>query len=126
MVSVEFWLAGRKIFLQQNAKTIAHDNLELMATALETLRLNSVRGVDWLCANAYRQLDQPIQKNETKPDASDPYVVLGVTRDYPLNVIEAIWKQHLRCAHPDAGGSHDAAIRLNVAMDKIRKEKGVI
>lgn len=126
MICVTFQMGGKEIVLQQNALSVAHDNLELMAIALETLRINSVRGTDWLCSSAYRQMHgtQPVnQSSQPKPDDNDPYTILGVARSYPLPVIEAIWKQHLRCAHPDAGGSHDAAIRLNVAMDKIRREK---
>lgn len=125
MINVTFWIAGKEITLQQNTGSVAHDNLELMAIALETLRLNSVRGTDWLCSSAYRQMHNlPDRTPKASADENDPYVVLGVNRNYPLAIIESIWKQHLRVLHPDAGGSHDATVKLNAAMDKIRKEKG--
>ena len=125
IVRVEFMLYRNQIVLLEGKLSTAHENLELMANALESMRLAEVRGTHMLVANAYRQLYPPAsaQLSEPQIDKDDPYVILGVARSYPLPVIEAIWKQHLRCAHPDAGGSHEAAIRLNVAMDKIRKEK---
>lgn len=125
LIRVEFTLHREQITLLQGVRSTAHENLELMASALESMRLAEVRGMNMLVANAYAQL-YPTSKaaqHDRQPDTDDPYVVLGVRREYPLPVIESIWKQHLRVCHPDAGGSHDMAIRLNVAMDKIRKEK---
>lgn len=125
LIRVEFTLYSKQITLLQGTRSTAHENLELMVSALESLRLAEVRGANMLVANAYAQL-YPTSKaaqQEQKPDTDDPYVVLGVRREYPLPIIESIWRQHLRVCHPDAGGSHDMAIKLNVAMDKIRKEK---
>lgn len=125
LVRVEFTLYRNQIVLLEGKWSTAHENLELMASALESMRLAEVRGTNMLVANAYAQIYPPASARPSEPqvDKDDPYVILGVTRSYPLTVIEAIWKQHLRVAHPDAGGSHDATVRINTAMDKIRKEK---
>lgn len=124
-VTVRFHLRGRSVELTSNSKSIAHDNLALLALTLESLRLNKVREIEPLIITAYRQLD-PLPTIKTAPplDESDPYVILGVGEHYPLTVIETIWKARLRVEHPDAGGSNAMAIKLNAAMAEIRKGKG--
>lgn len=117
--------ANRKIVLVANVESVAHDNLEVLATALETMRLSNVRRTEHLLVAAYRQrypvTPMPASQPMPQLDPTDPYVVLGVEPHYPLEVIETIWKARLRVEHPDAGGNGDKAQRLNLAMQEIRK-----
>ncbi|MCE7982525.1 MAG: hypothetical protein DYG89_15140 [Caldilinea sp. CFX5] len=124
-VVVRFKLYNKQIVLVQTAKQIAHDNLEDLAQALETIRMSKVRGIEDLLVAAYRQIDPVvITKSEPKPpklDPTSPYVILGVEEHYPLAIIEIIWKARLRVEHPDAGGNADRAKALNGAMQEIRR-----
>ncbi len=126
--AVRLFDSNRQIVLCFDTKSVAHDNLELLAAALETIRLGQSRGIEPLLMAAYRQLDPiavaeaPRHKNN-QLNSSDPYAILGVEPHYPLAVIETIWKAKLRVEHPDAGGDGAKAARLNEAMDEIRKRK---
>lgn len=48
---------------------------------------------------------------------------LGVPRQADLEFIEHTYRQKMRGAHPDLGGSHEAARRLNAAIEQARLEK---
>ena len=124
-VRVRFRVGAKPIDLACDSETVAHDNLALLALALESLRINEVRRIDGLMVTAYRQIDPlPIPKAAAPTlDESDPYAVLGVEQRYPLAVIEAIWKARLRVEHPDAGGSSAMATKLNAAMADIRQRR---
>lgn len=125
-VTVRFQLNGRTVEIESNGCDVAHDNLERMALALETLRLSRLRKIEPLVVDAYRQL-YPVPTPKAEPpkvDPNDPYAILGVEPRYPLAVIEAIWKARLRVEHPDVGGSAAVATKLNAAMAEIRKRKG--
>lgn len=127
LVAVRYFYHGKFITLSENREDLAHDNLQRLAVALETLRLSDVRNISVLIASHYTQ-QAPAPKPPSSPppppkDTSDPYIILGVERKYPLPVIETIWKARLRVEHPDVGGSAERTVILNVAMDKIRKDK---
>lgn len=49
--------------------------------------------------------------------------VLGVARHSDIEFIEGVYRTKMKKAHPDLGGSHEAAQRLNVAMEQARMEK---
>jgi len=128
LVAVRFRLSGKWIGLGCSSELYACGNLQLLVVAIESMRMNDVRGVDRLIAGGYRLLYPPPapapQPAEPKAiDERDPYAVLGVPASYPLAAIEKIWKAHLLAVHPDAGGNEEQAKRLNVAMDEIRRRR---
>lgn len=47
---------------------------------------------------------------------SDPYTVLGIPGFSSEQEIRTAWRDKLRATHPDAGGSHEDAIRVNQAL----------
>lgn len=54
----------------------------------------------------------------------NPYEVLGVSSQLPLNEIEAVYRERAKEAHPDRlGGSTARMEALNLAMNEIRKLK---
>jgi len=57
-------------------------------------------------------------------DPEDPYVILGVRRDAPMDVVDAAYRTLSRQAHPDVGGSEAKQQRLNIAHETIQKERG--
>jgi hypothetical protein len=129
-VVVRFTYFNTNIVLSESRRATAHENLELLALAVETIRLSEARGVEPLLIAAYRQLaPQPMPPTPTPetPADTDPYTILGVAPSYPLPVIEAIWKAHLRAVHPDVSGSGNAfkAQTINAAMSEIRKRRSL-
>lgn len=129
LVTVKFRRNGKLISLACSSESYARDNLQLLALTIESMRMNDVRKVAKLVAGAYGILyappsPQPQAPRMVKDEPNDPYAILGVEPNYPLLVIEAIWKAHLRATHPDMGGSTEKAQRLNEAMSAIRRMKG--
>jgi hypothetical protein len=51
----------------------------------------------------------------------DALNVLGVPRGADKATIVAAWREKMKAAHPDAGGSEKAASRLNAAKDHLLK-----
>jgi DnaJ-domain-containing protein 1 len=51
----------------------------------------------------------------------DPYPVLGITRNAPMEVIEAAYRALAKIHHPDAGGSTAAMQHINRAYDQVRR-----
>ncbi|MFN8493868.1 MAG: hypothetical protein U0350_40090 [Caldilineaceae bacterium] len=131
-VKVRWRKLGKSISLVCASESTAQGNLQLLSLAIETLRLNEVRKVDGLVAGAYGIMHPPaapppsvydaVEKSLLDPQRN-PYGVLGVTPNYPLSVIETIWKAHLRVAHPDVGGNEEQAKLLNAAMEEIWRRR---
>ena len=59
-----------------------------------------------------------------KPEERGWWTMLQVMREMPLHVIDKVYRERFKRAHPDMGGSHEEAVRLNTAMEEARKEKG--
>lgn len=91
-------------------------NLRCCYLALDSMRLNERRGIGDVLREAYAQLP-------AAPRALDPYEVLGVRSDTPLEDIEAVYRSKARRAHPDAGGSDAQMKELNEAIKKIRDQR---
>lgn len=112
----------REIRADVRAADRAEGNLRLVAVALEMLRLAEVRGVHRLLALCYRQMYPP-------PEAPAPrqipehYAALFLSPGAPLAVAEAAYRTLAKAAHPDAGGSAETMARLNLAIERIRKDK---
>lgn len=124
-VRVSFVKNGRDVVLSCLTESLAHDNLQLLAYAIEAMRMNEHDFITALVVSGYRQL-YPIPQSDQEPkkvDENDPYAVLGVGPHYPLSIIETIWKARLRVEHPDAGGSEIKAKQLNAAMAEIRQRR---
>ena len=68
--------------------------------------------------------DEPcVQPNKDDPD--DPYVIMGIHRNTPPEIMKAVYLAWAKHHHPDVGGDADTFKRVNVAWDKIKKEKGL-
>lgn len=57
---------------------------------------------------------------ELTPPMENPYAILYVTEDAPLEVVKAAYKALVSIHHPDAGGSEEAMCKLNEAFSTIR------
>ncbi|WP_366409652.1 J domain-containing protein [Novosphingobium sp. 17-62-19] len=60
------------------------------------------------------------------PDATSPtnwWTVLGIPRTASRAEIEAAYRDKIRTAHPDTGGTTEAASAINRARDEAFKER---
>lgn len=53
---------------------------------------------------------------------NDPYVILGVSRDDPPELIDAVYKLKVKFYHPDKGGDSEKFLRLRNAYDEIKNK----
>lgn len=89
------------------------DNLWALAVGLDDIRLNELRGLDDVAKQVYMALPAPVLER-------DPYEVLGVRPDAPIEVIEASYRALAKQRHPDAGGSDEAMRALNAAFERVK------
>ncbi len=103
------------IDLAEGLFQVAIANGELHETEERFLRhVTEIFGLSETC---YRMLRARFVEN----DPHDPYDILGVSPDMPMEQIRRAWKQAVRESHPDgmaARGLPDEAIRL--AEDRLR------
>lgn len=100
----------------------AADNLHAIARTLTGLRAFERYGTytrEQAIEGARFALPPP-----TRVDGPPWWEVLNVDHSWPLGAVERIWRDKVRRAHPDLGGSHEEIARLNAAMDEARKELG--
>lgn len=113
---VTYVLRGKSIDLSMIKQDTPADNLRVLFYAIHALRMNEVRGMSEVFESAYIQLAAPKQKR-------NPYDVLMILPDSPLDVAEAVFKNLAKKYHPDTGGSLEQFKELNEAIEEIRKDK---
>lgn len=113
------WKNRPPLTLRYNKQDRAVDNARVIFLAVESMRLNEVRGIGDLLRETYAQLPPPA--GATAKIKRDPYEVLGVTKATPLLVVKAAYSALAKAAHPDAGGSNEAMAELNEAFDVVSK-----
>src|SRR5207302_10676957 len=89
---------GKPVTLVMGKQNRAVDNLRVLYLAVEAMRLNERRGISEVIESAYVQLAAP-------PEVKDPYEVLDIRDNAPLEIAEAAYKAKVKNAHPDRGGS---------------------
>ena len=92
------------------------DNLRALYLGLEAMRMNEQRGISEIVREMYLQLPAPAKKH-------DPYEVLGIRPDAPLEVAESVYRVLAKSRHPDAGGSEVAMTELNEALAAIKEAR---
>lgn len=91
------------------------DNLWALAKGIGEIRLNELRGLGDVARQVYLALEAPAAKR-------DPWEVLGVRPDAPIEVAEASYRALAKGAHPDtAGGDAKRMTELNDAIEAVRK-----
>lgn len=118
---VVFDYIGTRVRVKHQGPGLSYrDNLRAIYLTLEDLRLIHVRGHEDLLTNTVSQMLQLGAGAYTR----DPYEVLGVRPDAPEEIVEAAWKAAAKKAHPDHGGTNEAAAEINGAIERIRAERG--
>jgi len=64
----------------------------------------------------YQQTEETIKKD-------DPYTILGVFPDDPIDVIKAVYKARVKFYHPDKGGNKEKFIEIDKAYRAILNDK---
>lgn len=119
-VAVYFKLAGKPRVLACDKWTSAADNMAAIAGHIEAIRAQDRYGVG--------TLDQAFAGYTALPPAGGTQggdwraeLEFGAVDHMTLDIVEARYRALVRTRHPDAGGSHDAIVRLNAARDAARK-----
>lgn len=94
-------------------------NLRAIFLTLDSLRMTYKRGLGDILTGTISQM----LKLGEGARQRDPYEVLGIRPDTPIEVAEAAWKALSRTHHPDANGSEAGQIELNAAIEKVRVDK---
>ncbi len=111
------------LFHIAKADSVVHDS--------ELDYLSSVAGIFGLSGGDFDR----IKARHVPPDESDPYLVLGISRDADDAQVKRIYRQLVRDNHPDrliARGvpeefvaiANEKIAAINVAYDRIEKERG--
>lgn len=72
------------------------------------------------------QLDEMISQLEPGPTDTglDPFSILGVSMDASEEEVKKAFREKAFSAHPDRGGSNEEMVKVNAAMEVIRRIKG--
>lgn len=118
---VYFEFRGEPVRIKYGAQWRYRDNLRAIYLTLESLRMAYKRGLGDILTNTVSQM---LALGEGARQR-DPYEVLGVRPDAPIEVVEASYRALAKAAHPDAGGSTDAMAELNDALERVKSERAV-
>lgn len=111
-------VTGQEITLTMGQQERAVDNLRVLYLAVDSLRLNELRGVAEVVQSAYLQLAPP-----QRQVARDPYEILGVRPDTDLDDIRAVYRSKAKRLHQDSGGNDAAMKELNEAWETVQRER---
>ena len=89
-----------------------------------------------LGGDAWERARQGQARTASGTDEGDPYVVLGVPRNAPDEVVRAAWKNLMRQNHPDSLASRGVpadfieragakVARINAAWDRVKRDRGI-
>lgn len=121
-VAVYFELDRKPMVLACDRWDTVQDNLAAIAAHIEALRGQERWGVADL-AQAFAGHAALAPPGGTPSD--EPWwQVLGVSKNASVFEIEAAWRNLIFAAHPDQGGSHAQAARVNRARDQGRAANG--
>jgi DnaJ-domain-containing protein 1 len=113
-VAFYFELDGEPHVLACDRWATGPDNIAALAAHIEALRGQERWGV--------ADIRQAFAGHVALPAPEQWWQVLGVTPDATPGQIDAAWRERMANAHPDrAGGSNNAAARLNHARDEGRR-----
>jgi len=115
-VAIYFKLKGKDTVLACDAWMRVADNVNAIAKHIE-----AIRGMDrW----GVGTVEQVFTGYQALPAPEQWWTVLGLSSSATIEQIEAAWKQKIAECHPDRGGSHAQAARINWARDEGRRARG--
>lgn len=110
---------NQETILTMDKQKRAVDNLRVLYICIESMRMNERRGIGEIMQQAYAQLSAPVH-------IKNPFEVLGIFQDSPIEVCEAVYRAMAAKYHPDAKPSGNAGKfkELNQAIEAIRIQYG--
>ena len=111
---VRFQLRGSTVVMKIEAWDDFATNLRCAYLNIRDMRLTEARGGATGMREAYLMLAAPKTQR-------DPYEVLGVRSDSPVEVIEGAYKALAKKHHPDAGGDAEAIKAVQEAWEAIKR-----
>lgn len=115
-VALYFCLAGKDTALACDKWDRVADNIVAIAKHIEALRGIERWGVG--------TREQAFAGYQALPPPEQWWQVLDVSPSATPTEIDAAWREKMRGAHPDAGGSNAAASRINQARDEGKRTNG--
>ncbi len=112
-VAFFFELDGQPHVLACDRWDRIEDNIAAIAAHIDALRGQERWGV--------ADMKQAFAGHVALPAPEQWWQVLGVSQHASADQVERAWREKMRTAHPDQGGSEAAAQRLNWARDEARK-----
>jgi len=141
-VAVFFHWRGRPYSIGCDTYPFVRDNVRALGKTIEAMRSIERHGATSLLERAVSGFSAlPPGAEEAQPQR-DWWEVLGLPTDGPMSAPEAaatpdspmrapvlaaaesIWRQKQRTEHPDRGGSHEAVLELNRAIEEARAALG--
>lgn len=117
-----FTLRGRDMVLACDRWDRVADNIAAIAKHVEALR-----GIERWGVGSLEQAFAGYQAVPASPDSASAarawWIVLGVDRAASRTEIETAWRNRIREAHPDRGGSQTEAAEINRARDEAIRER---
>lgn len=118
-VAVYFKYKGRdKCFACDKWDKFTH-NIRAIEKTINALRGINRWGSDDMVEAAFVGFDALPAPGQT----ADPYSILGVSPGDSMETITRAFREAIKKAHPDAGGSQEESSRLNYAYSQIRGER---
>jgi hypothetical protein len=114
---VEFYLNGKRQVLTCSKSWTYSQNLHALWSILTALRLAHQRGIlEELASAALAMLP-------AGPQHRDPFEVLGIRSDAPMEVVNGAYRALAARYHPDHGGSDGEMKELNEAYERVKTER---
>lgn len=116
-VAIYFMLKGKQMVMARDAYDTVMDNFHSLVLAIEALRAMERHG-------GAAMMERAFDGFAALPDQSAWRTILGFKRDDQVTLAqaEANYRQGAKLLHADAGGDHEAMIKLNAAIEQARKE----
>lgn len=101
------------------------DNLRAIAMTVEAMRGMDRWGVSEMLERVFQGFAALPPPPDSRPKKRHWSEVIGVSPSAHIDIVEAHYRMMMKTAHPDTGGTAQAAMELNTAIQEARRERGV-
>jgi hypothetical protein len=115
-VSVYFKRNGKDMVFACDKYRETCDNIYAIAKTIDAMR-----GIErWGASDMMERAFSGFKALNAENDGESWWSILGCTAHASNDEIDAAYKRKIREVHPDAGGSHEAMTKVNIARDQAR------